>query len=139
MTAVSPGRWARAGMVAAVALTAVVSAHAQEAGGPPFPRAVVDSLAERGREIYGGSARCAVCHGEEGRGTEDGPDLTDRKWLRGSGTYEEILGMVRHGVSRREAETGRPMPIRGWVPVDDSAAEAVAVYVWALSHGGARR
>lgn len=132
MTAVFPWWWAGAGIALAISPVAIERARAQEAGGPPFPPNVVDSLAERGRTIYQGSARCGVCHGDEGGGTEDGPDLTDRSWLRGRGTYEEILSMVRHGVSRRDAETGQPMPIRGWEPVDDSAAVAVAVYVWTL-------
>ena len=124
--------------VAAVLLAAPV-VRAQEAGRPPFPQPVVDSLAERGRAIYQSfSAHCAVCHGEEGGGTEDGPDLTDRSWIRGTGTYEEILSMVRHGVSRRDAESGRPMPVGGWEPVDESAAAAVAVYVWTLSRSRRR-
>lgn len=139
MTAVIAMRSARAGIAIVAALVATAPAHAQQAGGPPFPPGVVDSLAERGGEVYRGSARCAVCHGGEGRGTEDGPDLTDRSWLRGTGTYEEILSMVRHGISRRDAETGQPMPIRGWEPIDDNAAIAVAVYVWRLSRERSHR
>jgi len=130
---------ARTGTLMLATLAVTVPARAQQAGAPPFPPSAVDSLAERGGKIYHGVARCAVCHGAEGRGTDDGPDLTDGTWIHGDGTYEEILGMVRHGVSRRDAETGRPMPIRGWEPVDDDAAAAVAVYVWTLSHGGAHR
>ena len=130
---------ARTGIFIVATLVVAPHVRAQQAGAPPFPPSAVDSLAERGGEIYHGSAHCAVCHGDEGRGTEDGPDLTDGTWIHGSGTYEEILAMVTHGVSRRDAEMGRPMPIRGWVPVDDNAAAAVAVYVWTLSHGGSRR
>jgi mono/diheme cytochrome c family protein len=139
MTERSSMCWARAGLAVAVTLAVVAPAHAQQTGAPPFAPAVVDSLAARGRTIYEGSARCGVCHGDEGGGTLDGPDLTDRSWLRGSGTYQEILSMVRHGISRRDAETGNPMPVRGWEPVDDSAAIAVAVYVWTLSREPPRR
>jgi len=139
MTSLSARCLARTGIFIVATLVVAPQVRAQQAGAPPFPASAVDSLAERGGKIYHGAARCAVCHGDEGRGTEDGPDLTDGTWLHGSGTYDGILGMVRHGVSRRDAETGRPMPIRGWVPVDDDAAVAVAVYVWTLSHGRSRR
>jgi len=132
MTERSSMGWAGAGLAVVVTLAAVTPARAQQPGAPPFAPAVVDSLAARGRAIYHGSAHCAGCHGDEGRGTQDGPNLTDRSWIRGSGTYEEILSMVRHGVSRRDAQTGHPMPIGGWEPVDESAAVAVAVYVWTL-------
>jgi len=45
-----------------------VSLHAQ------FPRSVVDpDSSERGSKIYGSS--CARCHGEDARGTANGPDL----------------------------------------------------------------
>jgi len=130
---------ARTGILMLATLAVTAPAWAQQEGAPPFPPSAVDSLAERGGKIFHGVARCAVCHGDDGRGTEDGPDLTDATWIHGDGTYGGILGMVHHGVARRDAETGRPMPIRGWEPVDDAAAAAVAVYVWTLSHGGGRR
>jgi len=45
-----------------------VSLHAQ------FPRSVVDpDSSERGSKIYG--SNCARCHGEDARGTANGPDL----------------------------------------------------------------
>lgn len=139
MNGTSGTRKAVSGAAIAALICAAHAVRAQDAGRPPFPQPVVDSLAARGRAIYQGfSAHCAVCHGDEGGGTEDGPDLTDRSWIRGTGTYEEILSMVRHGVSRRDAESGRPMPVGGWEPVDESAAAAVAVYVWTLSRGRRR-
>lgn len=98
----------------------------------------MDSLIPRGRQIYLGAAGCARCHGAEGRGTTEGPDLTDAEWLHGSGGYEEILDQVRHGISRREARTDKPMPIGGWEPLSDDAARAVAVYVWSIGRGSSR-
>ena len=76
-----------------------------------------------------------VAPGRIYRATLEGPDLTDAEWLRGRGTYEEILSQVRHGVSRRDAKTGKPMPIGGWEPQSEDAARAVAAYVWALGRG----
>ena len=105
---------------------------------PPFPATALDSLIRRGEAIYRGGAGCMRCHGEAGVGTPEGPDLTDAEWLRGRGTYDEILGQVRHGVSRRDAKTGKPMPIGGWEPLSDDAARAVAAYVWSLGHKSPR-
>ena len=106
---------------------------------PPFPDAMLDSLVLRGKDIYRGAAGCVRCHGDAGVGSSEGPDLTDDEWLRGRGTYDEILGQVRHGTSRRDAKTGKPMPIGGWEPLSDDAARAVAVYVWSLGRGDSPR
>jgi mono/diheme cytochrome c family protein len=116
-------------LVAAVPPGTILVAQ-QEA--PPFPAAVLDSLIPRGEEIYRGGAGCVRCHDDTGRGTSEGPDLTDDEWLHGSGTYDEILRQVRHGISRRDARTGKPMPVGGWEPLDDDHARAVAVYVWSI-------
>jgi mono/diheme cytochrome c family protein len=112
---------------------AALSAVAQEPR-EPVPAGVTDSLIQRGSVVFRGSARCDVCHGAEARGTDDGPDLTDDEWLRGDGTFDQILERVLHGMPRRDAKTGKPMPMRGWEPVSNDDARAVAAYVWSLSH-----
>ncbi|MDH3291443.1 MAG: cytochrome c [Gemmatimonadota bacterium] len=99
----------------------------------PSPPGVTDSVIQRGSVVFRGSARCDVCHGADARGTEDGPDLTDDKWLRGEGTFDQILERVLYGTPRRDAKTGKPMPMRGWEPVSGDDARAVAAYVWSLS------
>ena len=96
-------------------------------------KAVANPDVARGRAVF--LANCVACHGVDGRGTVDGPSLADSLWLRGRGTYEEILQRVTHGVARRESATGRPMPMRGWSPVSDDEVRAVAAYVWWLAHG----
>lgn len=50
-------------------LNAVTGANAQEDSGATESSDVI----QRGRDLFG--ARCALCHGELGRGTEDGPSL----------------------------------------------------------------
>jgi ubiquinol-cytochrome c reductase cytochrome c subunit len=52
----------------AIALTGAfgTAAQAQDQGQQP-------ALVDRGAEVFG--ARCATCHGEAGRGTDDGPSL----------------------------------------------------------------
>jgi mono/diheme cytochrome c family protein len=114
-------------------VVACAGALAAQEGAPPYPAVVLDSMIARGQQVYVGGSGCARCHGELGGGTSEGPDLTDDVWLRGSGRYEEILELVRHGISRREARTQKPMPIGGWEPLGDEAARAVAAYVWSIS------
>lgn len=122
---------ATAMLLAMCAALAPVPAAAQTAR----PAAVTDSAIARGKEVYQGPANCAACHGPAGAGTENGPSLVDGEWLRGAGSYDEILQQVAHGTPRRNAKTGKPMPMRGWIPTSDADVRAVAAYVWALSHG----
>lgn len=117
----------RALIVAAALLGGVVTtAKTQEIS---RPSQVTDAAVTRGREVYFGLASCVACHGESGQGTAEGPSLIDGEWLRGSGTYEEILAQVLHGTPRRESKTGNPMPMRGWIPASDADVRAVAAYV----------
>jgi len=102
------------------------------------PEGVSDSTIAVGRELFHGMAACSGCHGHDGTGTQAGPDLTDSAWLHGDGSYEMIVKLVTHGVTRYESTKGRPMPMRGWVPIDDGEVRAVAAYVWSLGRGAAR-
>ena len=93
---------------------------------------VTDSIITVGRALFRGAANCAGCHGAEGHGSESGPDLTDRAWLHGDGSYRMIATLVLHGVTRDESAKGKPMPMRGWAPVNDDEVRAVAAYVWSI-------
>ena len=97
-----------------------------------LPPDVTGDMVERGAEVFNGSARCHACHGTGGSGTEAGPNLADDVWFHGRGTFEDILGRVLHGISRRDAKTGKAMPMRGWDPASDTDVRAVAAYVWSL-------
>lgn len=96
------------------------------------PQEVTDSTIAVGQALFRGAANCAGCHGAEGHGTESGPDLTDRAWLHGDGSYRMISKLVLHGVTRAESAEGKPMPMRGWAPVNDDEVRAVAAYVWSI-------
>jgi mono/diheme cytochrome c family protein len=98
------------------------------------PAGVTDSSIAWGRELFHGSANCAGCHGEGGRGTDYGPNLTGAIWLHGPGTYQSLIEQVKHGVSARRSYTGEAMPMRGMVPMPEEAVHAVAAYVWSISH-----
>ncbi len=100
-----------------------------------IPEGVTDSTIAVGRELFHGMADCSGCHAHDGTGTQAGPDLTDAAWLHGDGSYGMVVKLVTHGVTRFESTKGRPMPMRGWVPIDDGEVRAVAAYVWSLGTG----
>lgn len=119
---------------ALAAILVTVPTGAQE----PLPEGVNDSVIEQGRQVFSGPANCASCHGEGGQGTAHGPSLIDETWLRGDGSYSDILEQVLHGTARRDSETGNPMPMRGWTPISDEDVHAVSAYVWWRSRARSR-
>jgi mono/diheme cytochrome c family protein len=101
---------------------------------PARPPAVTDSTIAEGKELFHGSARCNACHGDNGRGTDRGPSLTGAVWLHGDGSYDSIVKQVLHGVPASASMSGEAMPIRGWEPMNDEEVQAVAAYVWSITH-----
>jgi mono/diheme cytochrome c family protein len=98
------------------------------------PPGVTDSAIVWGKALFHGSANCSACHGEGGRGTEFGPNITGALWLHGPGTYESLIAQVKHGVPASRSATGEAMPMRGWTTMSDDDVKAVAAYVWSISH-----
>jgi mono/diheme cytochrome c family protein len=115
-------------------LAAAGEASAQGIRPEQRPTGVTDSAIAWGRELFHGSATCAGCHGEAGRGTGRGPNITGAIWLHGPGTYESLIEQVKHGVPASRSYTGEAMPERGMVPMPEEAVRAVAAYVWSISH-----
>lgn len=122
----------RAAWLGALALALAGEASAQAAS--LRPPEVTDSAIAWGRELFHGSARCSGCHGDGGRGTDSGPNITGALWLHGPGTYRSIIEQVKHGVPASRSYTGEGMPAGGAVPLPDDAVRAVAAYVWSISH-----
>jgi cbb3-type cytochrome c oxidase subunit III len=118
-------------LLATLVLLSVLCANPTTAQSDPPDMS--DSTLARGRSLFLGSANCQECHGPDGMGTDLGPSLVDSAWLHGTGSYEMIVRLVTHGVTRRESTTGSPMPMRGWAPLDNDQLVAVATYVWSLS------
>jgi mono/diheme cytochrome c family protein len=99
---------------------------------PPPPEVAQDALLARGREIF--LARCATCHGQEGRG--DGPiardllgppvgNLTDDRWKHGD-RPDQVITVIAQGVPNTRME--------GWSRVlDPPDQRAVAAYVYHLA------
>ncbi len=82
--------------------------------------AVGDSIFEG--TIAGGT--CFTCHGNEGKGGQLAPDLTDEQWLTGDGSYGFIVNTVRQGVPQPR-QYPAPMPPMGGASLTDAQVLAV--------------
>jgi mono/diheme cytochrome c family protein len=99
------------------------------------PGATPDEVA-LGKRIYEGevaSAPCAGCHGTDGKGSPQGPDLASGKWLWGDGSLAAIAHTITVGVPQPR-EYGAPMPPMGGAQLSAAQLSALAAYVWALGH-----
>ncbi len=110
----------------------------QEAGRPvaaaavgKLPAGVSNEAGQQGQELY--LRACVMCHGENAGGTPLGPSLTDREWLEGSGSFEEVTAVVRSGVATpKQFEV--PMPARGDGTFNDEQIRAVAAYTYSIAN-----
>jgi cytochrome c oxidase cbb3-type subunit 3 len=86
-----------------------------------------------GRELFGDN--CAACHGRDGKGGANYPDLTDDDWLWGGGP-ELIEQTMRVGINspHPESRVGQ-MPAFGRDEMlDREQVRSVAAYVYSLTH-----
>ena len=98
-----------------------------------LPPGVTSDMVRQGNALFHGRGLCVNCHGEAARGFI-GPDLTDSDWLQAKGSYLSILQVVLFGVTEEASTRGTAMPARGGAPLDDTEIQAVAAYVWRISH-----
>lgn len=102
-----------------------------------LPEGVTAAMIEEGKGLFAGAGICAACHGVEAKGLPNlGADLTDSEWLHSDGSYEAIEETITAGVTAEESSSGVPMPPKGGANLSEDQVEAVAAYVWSLSHGG---
>ena len=83
-----------------------------------------------------GAGICATCHGRDGAGTGAAPSLRDQQWINGDGSIGFIKGTVYQGVPH-PLQHPLPMPPFGHT-LTDRQLQAVAAYVYALSHRPSR-
>lgn len=127
----TPARWVVVGLLGIV--TAGFVAYSWMGTPPPPPPDVAsDPFLLEGRAVY--LARCATCHGMEGRG--DGPisshllgppvgNISDGRWKHG-GKPEEVLGVISKGVEGTR--------MAGWGQLLEPAQlHAVTAYVFYLA------
>ena len=110
---------------------ATATAPATPADTPSSP-APSPQLIASGDEVFHNSS-CLVCHGEDAKGTAVGPDLTDATWLSGDGSVGSITTIISAGVDAPK-QFRSPMPAMGGANLSDDDLNAVAAYVWSLSH-----
>jgi mono/diheme cytochrome c family protein len=117
--------------LAACALLLWSTAAAQET-----PEAVTPEAVSQGESLFKGAGLCSACHGANAKGIPNlGADLTDDEWQHSDGTFEGILKSIVGGISSDKSSSGTVMPPNGGSALSDEQLEAVAAYVWSLSHG----
>jgi mono/diheme cytochrome c family protein len=117
-----------AGLALAFSVTSNLQAQSLPAG-------VTAAMVTEGQQVYLGAGICMACHGLDGTGLI-GPDLTDSEWLIGDGEYQTLVDQITVGVTADEATNplGAIMPPKGGAGISDAQVEAVAAYIWTLSH-----
>lgn len=98
-----------------------------------LPPGVTRAMVERGSVVFEQDGVCSTCHGAHADGTI-GPDLTDGDWWHAKGSYLEIMRQILIGVPAGFSVRGVAMPPRGGSSISDADVQAVAAYVWSLSH-----
>jgi glucose/arabinose dehydrogenase/mono/diheme cytochrome c family protein len=106
-----------------------------DAGRAVPPGATAEQVALGDKVYHGqvGGAPCAACHGATGSGTPLGPDLTKSTYLWSDGSWKGLLKTITEGVPTPK-QYRAPMPANGGAQLTPEQAEAVAAYVWSLSH-----
>jgi cbb3-type cytochrome c oxidase subunit III len=113
----------------------------RDVDGTVRPRIAADTITPQmialGERIFQGrvgGALCTTCHGKDAKGVKGlGPDLTDSTWLHGDGGMEFLKTTIRTGVMQPK-QGGGVMPPFGGTPLRPEQVEAVAAYVYSLSH-----
>ncbi|HET7458293.1 MAG TPA: cytochrome c [Gemmatimonadaceae bacterium] len=113
--------------------TAPLRAQAAETrAAPPDTSAITPAMIDQGRSIFHGGGTCHSCHGDRLEGTPIAPTLREHKWRdAANGSFGEIHHVVTSGVGGT-AMVAHPGNI------SDQQAMAVAAYIWAVNHRGAK-
>jgi cbb3-type cytochrome c oxidase subunit III len=115
----------------ALALPVAAAAQAKDS----LPPGVTPDMVKEGKTLFAGAGICAACHGTDAKGMPGlGANLTDNKWLHSDGSYDAIVKQIMTGVTASQSTSGAAMPARGGSALTDAQVQAVAAYVWSLSH-----
>lgn len=95
--------------------------------------ALMAKVNSSGHQLFGDN--CAACHGRNGKGGRNYPDLTDDDWLWGGGP-ERIVETMTVGVNTRHSKSRvSQMPAFGADEMlDKKQVSDVAAYVYSLSN-----
>ena len=118
-------------MIAAAAFATAAALEAQVIR-VTLPAGVTSQMIFDGKEVYTGPGKCYECHGNPPWG-DLGPSLKDSVWLHVSGSYEELMELIRTGVPKVDSKTGKEMPAHGEGDLSDYQIRSVSAYVWSVS------
>lgn len=107
-----------------------------DSGSLPVPTGATKDEVSLGDRIFHGEAAdgtCAGCHGSDAKGSPQAPSLVNGNWSFGDGSLKAITQTIANGVPKPHNYSD-PMPPRGGAPLSDADVNAVAAYVWAISH-----
>lgn len=125
---------------AQVLFVAVLTAAAGAAVALPGPESAsagpgaVRQDASPGRAVFQGKGNCFTCHGQDGRGSPLGPDLTDDEWVNSEGrpSPDQVETLLRMGVPH-PVQHPAPMPPMGGGRLTDEEVRQLVEYVLSLS------
>lgn len=86
-----------------------------------------DQILHGDRVFHGEAAngQCSVCHGVDGKGTTNGNDLTAGMFIWSDGSVRELKRSILHNMAVAPGRDG---------DLEPADVDAVAAYVWAISH-----
>jgi len=130
---VSRRTWTTVGVIAVVVLLAVAVAFG---GGHPIsgPPAGADGDLGRGEILYEGN--CARCHGEDARGTDQGPPFLHPFYRPAHHSDAAFFSAVRNGVRPHHWNFGSMPPIPG---LSDQDIADIVAYVRSLQRAAGIR
>lgn len=108
----------------------------EEPASATMDTSITPAMLALGDSIFHGQAAggtCFTCHGPDAKGTAMCPDLTDKEWLHGDGSYPFIINTVHDGVSPPK-KYPTAMPPMGGASLSAYQIRAVAAYVYSLTH-----
>lgn len=105
---------------------------------PKRPAQVTTANVALGDSLFN-TGGCQRCHGKGGVGAANAPALDGKKWLQlKAGSYDEIVTIITDGVPQAAIKDPMHrfnMRARGGpMNLTDAQVQAVAAYVWTLSH-----
>lgn len=102
----------------------------------PAPQGATPEMVAQGQQIFTGKGNCFTCHLAQATGTPLAPNLTDATWINiTEPSWTNLQQVVRNGVPTPK-EHPSPMPPLGGAQLSDQEVQAVAAYVYSISHPG---
>jgi mono/diheme cytochrome c family protein len=128
----------RAVLPLVLAIAGLVTLAACRPGGVRRPPLVTKANVALGDSLFNNGS-CQRCHGKGGVGAANAPVLDGKKWVQlKTGSYDEIVKIITEGVAQaaiKDPAHRFAMRARGGpMNLTDPQVQAIAAYVWTLTH-----